>query len=195
MRAWLLIQIICCCAGVSAQSARSGGRYRYAAAFRRVGLCSRAQRRRGCSKTKWLCLPPNKLCPPRPRGVAWTILWRPFSRGRRILRSCVGSGARTRTIWKASGCWGSLKAPGNTTSWPCHQRISTASHCASLASPVRPFMCSSMAQPLSPKHMHPACTAATPPPRRRRPLLLRRQGRLRVVAGALRRAGQHNFRI
>ena len=176
--------------------------------------CSLMLSGRGCSKTKWLCARPIRCAPPSARRRASRG---PFSGGHPV-KADGSSGfasiqAHEPEHLKASGCWGSLKAPGNTTSWRYLQRISTASRSASLASPAQHSMCSSMANtpeskrcirilllpardcPALPlRHRRDGVLDAIAAPRRR-PLLLRRQGRLRVVAGALRRAGQHNFRI
>ena len=80
--------------------------------FQELSRAQSIQRRRGCSKTKWLCLPPIGCAPHRPSCAPHgPFLGRHLARRIRILRSCVAS-ARTRTL-KASGCWGSLKSPGN----------------------------------------------------------------------------------
>ena len=153
------------------------------------------------------------FAPLRTFGVAWTILRRPFVQSRRILRSCVASGAENPEHFESFWLGAALNRLGTLQKWHSAQRISTASRSASLASPAPHFMCSSMANTpeskqcirssllpardchaLPLRHRRDGVLDAIAAPRRR-PLLLRRQGRLRVVAGALRRAGQHNFRI
>ena len=104
-----------------------------------------AQRRRAAAANQMALPPANKLCPPGASvGTAWTIPWKAF--GAQETDPPVPRVAqRNPNSLKASGCWGSLKAPGNTTSWRYLQRISTASRSASLASPAQHSMCSSMA--------------------------------------------------
>ena len=167
----------------------------------------------GCSLIKMAPCLAYDFCPPPPQpcGVG------PFS-GR---HSVAANGsfdhaslqAHEPEHLKASGCWGSLKLPGS----PAKMALS-AEDKYRFALRVIGFACTTFyvfiygAAPESKQciRIHPAALhetatrypyaiAATARSQRvrvrRRPLLLRRQGRLRVVAGALRRAGQHNFRI